>query len=90
MWYYTETSEFLFLTSLDGCPMFAPAYMGRKRIFPMLSILAQRFFGPATEFFPHNRSVGRGLRRVLFVPCTLLRTWGTRLQSRFDRAPSAL
>src|SRR5450631_3228073 len=26
---------------LDGCPMFAPAYMGRKRIFQMLSLHSQ-------------------------------------------------
>jgi hypothetical protein len=28
---------------LDGCPMFAPAYMGRKRIFQMLSLHARGF-----------------------------------------------
>jgi hypothetical protein len=28
-------------SSLDGCPMFAPAYMGRKRILQMLSLYVQ-------------------------------------------------
>ena len=26
-------SKFRFQANLDGCPMFAPAYMGRKRFF---------------------------------------------------------
>jgi hypothetical protein len=30
-------------SSLDGCPMFAPAYMGRKRNFQMLSLHARQF-----------------------------------------------
>jgi hypothetical protein len=28
---------------LDGCPMFALVYMGRKRILQMLSLNSQRF-----------------------------------------------
>jgi hypothetical protein len=35
---------------LDGCPMFAPAYMGRKRIFQMLSLHAQAFLLLAVVF----------------------------------------
>ena len=45
---------------LDGCPMFAPAYMGRKRIFPMLSLDAQGLLLLAAVFSPHSKSVGRG------------------------------
>ena len=37
---------------LDGCPMFAPAYMGRKRIFQMLSLHARRFLLFAVVFLP--------------------------------------
>jgi hypothetical protein len=48
---------------LDGCPMFAPAYMGRKRIVsnaftPCKGILALR----RSLFCARSRSVGRGLR----------------------------
>src|ERR1700688_3665803 len=38
-------------SSLDGCPMFAPAYMGRKRILQMLSLHAQEFSLMAAVFF---------------------------------------
>ena len=38
--------------------MFAPAYMGRERIFPMPSLHAQGFFLPQQSFGPHSKSVG--------------------------------
>jgi hypothetical protein len=63
---------------LDGCPMFAKAYMGRGRILPMLSLHAQGLSLLAAVFSPHSKSVGKGLRPVFFGPCTLGRTWGTR------------
>ena len=48
--------------------MFAPTYMGDNDFFQMLSLhLSQR---------------SMGLRPVFFVPCTLLRTWGTREEDR--------
>jgi hypothetical protein len=36
--------------SLNGCPMFAPAYMGRKWILRMLSLHGQRFLILAAAF----------------------------------------
>jgi hypothetical protein len=38
------------LIVLDGCPMFAPAYMGRKWVLPMLSLYAPRMLAWATAF----------------------------------------
>jgi hypothetical protein len=45
---------------LDGCPMFASAYMGRKRIFQMLSLHATSLALRRSLFCPPSRSVGRG------------------------------
>src|SRR5258707_41228 len=52
---------------LDGCPMFAQAYMGRKRILPMLSLHTQGISFLAAVFSPHSKSVGRAAPR-LFRP----------------------
>jgi hypothetical protein len=47
-------------SSLDGCPlfapMFAPAYMGRKRIFQMLSLHCTRILLAFETWDPRNRS----------------------------------
>jgi len=64
-------------SALDGGPMFARAYMGRKRILPMLSLHAQRFFILAAVFSTYQKR-WKGLRPVFFSPCTRGRTWGTR------------
>jgi hypothetical protein len=45
---------------LDGCPMFSKAYMGRKRILPMLSLHAQGPLFLFAIFLPRTKSVGRG------------------------------
>ena len=52
---------------LDGCPMFAQAYMGRKRILPMLSLHGQGLVLLAAVFSPHRKSVGGATPR-LFQP----------------------
>jgi hypothetical protein len=63
---------------LDGCPMFAPAYMGRKRIFQMLSLQVRGSLLLAAVFLLAMQDRWKGLRPVFFGPCTLGRTWGTR------------
>jgi hypothetical protein len=63
---------------LDGCPMFAPAYMGRKRIFQMLSLQVRGSLLLAAVFVLASQDRWKGLRPVFFGPCTLGRTWGTR------------
>jgi hypothetical protein len=55
----------------------APAYMGRKRILPMLSLHAQGLLLLAAVFLPNSKSVGRAAP-VFFGPRTPVRTWGTR------------
>jgi hypothetical protein len=46
---------------LDGCPMFAPAYMGRKRIFSnAFTPLHQDCCTWPQSFCPGNKSLGRG------------------------------
>jgi hypothetical protein len=37
---------------LDGCAVIAPAYMGRKRIFQMLSLQLRRFSSLAAVLLP--------------------------------------
>jgi hypothetical protein len=65
-------------TSLDGCPMFAPAYMGRK------GWGAAPSNAPATRanrMWPRERILVHGVKAFensAFGPCTLGRTWGTR------------
>ena len=57
-----EPSEFRFQTRLDGCPMFALAYMGRKRILPMLLLqVTEGFLILATVFL---KNVAKGLERA--------------------------
>src|ERR1700741_1594388 len=48
-------------SSLDGCPMFTPAYMGRERIFQMLSL-------HCTRIFPLGRKALEGAGPPLFWP----------------------
>ena len=62
---------------LDGCPMFASAYMGRKRIFSNAFTLSTTIFDLDHSLFPRRRAL-EGLRLVFFGPCTLGRTWSTR------------
>src|ERR1700722_14339914 len=52
----------------------------------MLSLDVQGFFVPAPVFSLTSKGVGRGLRPVVFVPCTLVRTWGTRPEEWLLRA----
>jgi hypothetical protein len=44
---------------LDGCPMFATVYMGRKRILQMFSLHARGSLLLAAIFFSRSKSVGR-------------------------------
>jgi hypothetical protein len=64
-------------SSLDGCPMFAQAYMGRKRrgaALPTLCYVAKRL-RPRARVLAHGV---KALEESVFGPCTLGRTWGTR------------
>jgi hypothetical protein len=53
-------------SSLDGCPMFAPAYMGRKRNLRMLSLHAQGLLLLAATY-PRSRTL-EGAAPRLFRP----------------------
>ena len=50
-------------TVLDGCPMFAPAYMGRKRILQMLSLHVARTL-VLGRGFPRSRALKAGCASV--------------------------
>jgi hypothetical protein len=53
---------------LDGCPMFAPAYMGRKRILQMLSLHAQGVMILAAALLPTLAKALEGAAPRLFPP----------------------
>jgi hypothetical protein len=62
----------------DGCPMFAPAYMGRKRrgaAPPNAFVMWRNELRPRAKVLAHGV---RALEESVFGPCTLGRTWGTR------------
>ena len=62
-----EPSEFRFQTRLDGCPMFAPAYIGRKRFFQMLLFPASTRV-LLDSFLPLIAVSLEGVLRPFFVP----------------------
>ena len=63
---------------LDGCPMFAPAYMGRKRRAQPLPTLLLRGQKTAAKSKNPRANGVKAFEESVFGPCTLGRTWGTR------------
>jgi hypothetical protein len=64
--------------AVGGAPCRKSGYMGRKRIFQMLSLHARGFLLLAVVFFARVAEALEGAAPVCFGPCTLERTWGTR------------
>jgi hypothetical protein len=54
--------------------MFAPAYMGRKRIFQMFLLHARQFPLLAAVPLTAKQKRWKGLRPIFLGPCTLRRT----------------
>jgi hypothetical protein len=67
---------------LDGCPMFAPAYMGRKRIFQMLSLHARGFLLLAVVCFARVAEALEVAAPVFFGPCTRISCTGLHQRMR--------
>ncbi len=57
----------------DGCPMFAPAYMGRKRLFQMLSLRCTTILALGRRLAPqalyHQPRAGCPISRSFFARC---------------------
>src|ERR1700730_4360572 len=60
--------------SLDGCPMFAPAYMGRKRRAQPLPLLLLYWRNNCGQEQESSCNGVKAFEKSVFRPCTLGRT----------------
>jgi hypothetical protein len=67
--------------ALDGCPMFAKAYMGRKDGRSPFH-RSVKWAIESGQWQESSANEVKAFEKSVFGPCTLSRTWGTRPEKR--------